>query len=263
MLTSKVAIVKRSNRPGVDLDYLFIQVMVEKPVATTKQNCGNMLAGVGQFAIEQGMIEARGDETTLTVYMENTDSLCDLTFPTPGGQVTYEGSAKIDGVPGTHAPVMTNFRGTEGSTCGALLPTGNLIDVVNGIAIRADVERLSYISPRYLGIRPAYDACITETLGVVPKQQDCADAEYTYQDGRLNRDYKALLATLEHDDSQAAIEAQRAWLRFRDKDCAARAGRFGSDAGPTTQSTCLMESTAHRAQQLEDWTNTVKRHPAR
>jgi uncharacterized protein YecT (DUF1311 family) len=136
-------------------------------------------------------------------------------------------------------------------------------DLVNGIAIRADVERLSYISPRYLGIRAAYDACITETLGVVPKQQDCADAEYTYQDGRLNRDYKTLLATLEHDDRQAAIEAQRAWLRFRDKDCAARAGRFGSDAGPTTQSTCLMESTAHRAQQLEDWTNTVKRHPAR
>ncbi len=134
-LTSKVAVVKRSTRPGVDLDYLFIQVMVEKPVATTKQNCGNMLAGVGQFAIEQGMIAARGDETTLTVYMENTDSLCDLTFPTPGGVVTYDGKARIDGVPGTSASVMTNFRGTEGSTCGALLPTGNLVDVVNGIEV--------------------------------------------------------------------------------------------------------------------------------
>jgi 4-oxalomesaconate tautomerase len=134
-LTSKVAVVKRSTRPGVDLDYLFIQVMVEKPVATTKQNCGNMLAGVGQFAIEQGLIEARGDETTLTVYMENTDSLCDLTFPTPGGVVTYDGNARIDGVPGTSASVMTNFRGTEGSTCGALLPTGNLVDVVNGIEV--------------------------------------------------------------------------------------------------------------------------------
>jgi len=135
-------------------------------------------------------------------------------------------------------------------------------DVINGIAIRTDVERLSYISPRYLGIRPAYDACIKETHGVVPKQQDCADAEYAYQDGRLNQAYRELLAAIERDDKQATVEAQRAWLSFRDKDCVARAGRFGSDAGPTTQSTCLMESTAHRAQQLEDWTNSIERHSA-
>ena len=134
-LTSKVAIVKRSERSGVDLDYLFVQVVVDEPRASIKQNCGNMLAGVGAFAIEQGMIEARGDETTLTVFMENSGSLADVTFATPGGHPEYDGEARIDGVPGTASPVMTNFRGTEGSTCGALLPTGNLVDTVNGIEV--------------------------------------------------------------------------------------------------------------------------------
>ena len=85
-LTSKVAIVKRSERNGVDLDYLFVQVVVDEPRASIKQNCGNMLAGVGAFAVQEGMIEARGDETTLTVFMENSGSLADVTFATPGGQ---------------------------------------------------------------------------------------------------------------------------------------------------------------------------------
>jgi 4-oxalomesaconate tautomerase len=134
-LTSKVAIVKPSERDGVDLDYLFVQVVVDEPRASIKQNCGNMLAGVGAFAVEQGMIEARGDETTLTVFMENSGSLADVTFATPGGHPEYDGDARIDGVPGTASPVMTNFRGTEGSTCGALLPTGNLVDTVNGIEV--------------------------------------------------------------------------------------------------------------------------------
>ena len=134
-LTSKVAIVKPSERDGVDLDYLFVQVVVDEPRASIKQNCGNMLAGVGAFAVEQGMIEARGDETTLTVFMENSSSLADVTFAAPGGHPEYDGDARIDGVPGTASPVMTNFRGTEGSTCGALLPTGNLVDTVNGIEV--------------------------------------------------------------------------------------------------------------------------------
>lgn len=134
-LTSKVAIVKRSERNGVDLDYLFVQVVVDEPRASIKQNCGNILAGVGAFAVQEGLIEARGDETTLTVFMENSGSLADVTFATPGGQPEYDGDARIDGVPGTASPVMTNFRGTEGSTCGALLPTGNLLDTVNGIEV--------------------------------------------------------------------------------------------------------------------------------
>ncbi|MAF48093.1 MAG: 4-oxalomesaconate tautomerase [Rhodospirillales bacterium] len=134
-LTSKVAIVKPSARQGVDLDYLFVQVVVDEPRASIKQNCGNMLAGVGAFAVEQGIAEATGDETTLTVFMENSGSLADVTFATPGGQPDYDGDARIDGVPGTASPVMTNFRGTEGSTCGALLPTGNLVDTVGGIEV--------------------------------------------------------------------------------------------------------------------------------
>jgi uncharacterized protein YecT (DUF1311 family) len=136
-------------------------------------------------------------------------------------------------------------------------------EVINGVAIRSGIERLSYISLRYYGIRPAYEACIKQSQGALPARQDCADAEFAYQDARLNRIYKSLLANLTRLDKHAAIEAQRAWLTFRDKDCSARAGRFGSDAGPATESTCRMESTAYRAQQLDDWRNTLAKQPSR
>lgn len=136
-------------------------------------------------------------------------------------------------------------------------------ETINGVAIRAGIERLSYISLRYFGVRNSYDACIAQTQGIVPKQQDCAEAELTYQDSRLNRAYKTLLAQLDELDKRAAVDAERAWLGFRDKDCAARAGRYGSNAGPTTESVCLMETTAYRAQQLEDWRSSVEKHPSR
>lgn len=132
-------------------------------------------------------------------------------------------------------------------------------ETIHGVAIRSGVERLSYISPRYYGIRPTYDACMKQSQGTAPAQQDCADTELAYQDVRLNQAYKALLAHLDDLDKRAASQAQRAWLAFRDKDCGARAGRFGSNAGPATESTCLMESTAYRAQQLEDWRATLAR----
>lgn len=132
-------------------------------------------------------------------------------------------------------------------------------ETIHGVAIRSDVERLSYISLRYYGVRPAYDACMKQSQGTAPAQQDCAEAELTYQDDRLNRAYKALLANMEDLDKRTAIQAQRAWLTFRDKDCGARAGRFGSNAGPATESACLMKSTAYRAQQLEDWRTTLAR----
>lgn len=134
-------------------------------------------------------------------------------------------------------------------------------ETINGVALRSGIERLSYISPRYFGIRLAYDDCMVQSQGVAPKQQDCAEAELAFQDGRLNKAYKALAADLNDLDKRAAIEAQRAWLTFRDKDCAARAGRFGSDAGPATESTCRMENTAYRAQQLEDWRTTLAAQP--
>ncbi len=143
---------------------------------------------------------------------------------------------------------------------GTPLQTIGQSETINGVAIRSGIERLSYISPRYFGVRTAYDACMKQSQGAAPKRQDCAEAKLSYRDDRLNRAYKALLTDLDGLDKRAAIDAQRAWLAFRDKDCAARADRFGSTAGPATESTCLTESTAHRAQQLEDWRGSVERY---
>lgn len=134
-LTSKVAIIKKSERDGIDVDYLFVQVVVDEARTTTAQNCGNILAGVGPFAIEKGLVEAGDEETLVTVYMENTDSIARQRIQTPGGQVEYDGDASIDGVPGTHAPIMIEFVGVAGSSCGALYPTGNVVDEVAGIQV--------------------------------------------------------------------------------------------------------------------------------
>ena len=134
-LTSKVAVVSKSERPGIDVDYLFLQVFVDQAIVTDAQNCGNILAGVGPFAIERGLTPATGDETRVAIFMENTGQVAIATVQTPGGVVTYAGDAAIDGVPGTHAPIPTEFRDTAGSSCGALLPTGNAVDVVNGVRV--------------------------------------------------------------------------------------------------------------------------------
>lgn len=134
-LTSKVAVVKRSERPGVDVDYLFLQVFVDRAVVTDAQNCGNILAGVGPFAIERGLVDAQNGETPVTIFMENTGQVAEARVQTPGGTVTYAGEARIDGVPGTSAPVPIVFRDTAGSSCGALLPTGNAVDVVEGVEV--------------------------------------------------------------------------------------------------------------------------------
>src|SRR5262249_19083590 len=127
-LTSKVAVVRRSQRPGIDVDYLFLQVFVDKPIVTDQQNCGNILAGVGPFAIERGLVEAQDGRTDVRIFMENTGQIGTATIETPGGRVSYEGSASIDGVPGAAAAVPIIFEDTAGSTCGALLPTGKVSD---------------------------------------------------------------------------------------------------------------------------------------
>ncbi len=134
-LSSKVAVVSRSARDNVDVDYLFLQVFVDQAIVTDAQNCGNILAGVGPFAIERGLVAVTGDTTLVRIHMENTGQIAVASVQTPGGIVTYVGDAKIDGVPGSHAPVPLEFRGTAGSSCGALLPTGNASDIVNGIAV--------------------------------------------------------------------------------------------------------------------------------
>lgn len=134
-LTSKVALVSKSTRDGVDVDYLFLQVFVDQAIVSDAQNCGNILAGIGPFAIERGLIKAAGDETRVIIYMENTGQIAVATVQTPGGTVAYDGDATIDGVPDSHAPIPLEFRDTAGSSCGALLPTGNGVDVVNGVAV--------------------------------------------------------------------------------------------------------------------------------
>lgn len=134
-LTSKVAVVGKSAREGVDVDYLFLQVFVDQAIVTDAQNCGNILAGIGPFAIERGLVAAQDGETKVTIFMENTGQIAVATICTPGGRVTYAGDAKIDGVPGSHAPVPLEFRDTAGSSCGALLPTGNAFDEVNGVRV--------------------------------------------------------------------------------------------------------------------------------
>lgn len=133
-------------------------------------------------------------------------------------------------------------------------------ETINGIGITPGAERLSYISLRYYGVRPSYDACIQAAQGQAGLKGDCADSEFQFQDARLNKAYKALLESItavEGKDSIKDIQAaQRAWLAFYQKDCATRADRFGSTRGPSTLSICQMEKTAIRAQELEDWRNS-------
>ncbi|MDB5509838.1 MAG: 4-oxalomesaconate tautomerase [Hyphomicrobiales bacterium] len=132
-LTSKVALVSKSTSPDCDIDFLFCQVVVDRPLVDTTPNCGNILSGVGPFAIERGLIEAQDPVTTVKVRTINTGTIAELLIETPGGRVNYEGSARIDGVPGTAAPIAIDFLDAAGSVCGSLLPTGNAVDVVAGV----------------------------------------------------------------------------------------------------------------------------------
>jgi 4-oxalomesaconate tautomerase len=134
-LTSKVAIVSPSSRPGIDVDYLFCQVWVDRAEVGTAQNCGNILAGVAPFAIEHGLVDAARPETKVTIFMVNSGQTVRATVRTPEGVPVYDGDARIDGVPGSAAPIALSFSDTAGSTCGALLPTGRAVDVVNGISV--------------------------------------------------------------------------------------------------------------------------------
>ena len=134
-LTSKVGIVSRGTEAGVDLDFLFAQVVVDQASVDTTPNCGNMLAAVVPFALETGLVQAQGETTTLRVLTRNTGMKCDVTVRTPGGRVEYQGEARIDGVPGTAAPITINFLDTAGSVCSRLLPTGSVRDVVDQLPV--------------------------------------------------------------------------------------------------------------------------------
>lgn len=134
-LTSKVAVLSRSGRADADVDYLFLQVAVDRAEVSDSQNCGNILAGVGPWAIDHGLVPAGGPVTPVRIHMVNTGSIAVAYVSTPRGAVEYEGDARIDGVPGTAAAIPIEFLDVAGSSCGALLPTGAALDVVEGVEL--------------------------------------------------------------------------------------------------------------------------------
>ncbi|MBP2328260.1 4-oxalomesaconate tautomerase [Kibdelosporangium banguiense] len=134
-VTSKVAIVSPAGESDRDVDYLFLQLGVGEPTVSGKQTCGNLLAGVGQFAVERGLVPASAHRTTVRIRLVNTGTIAVSTFPTPQGAVNYAGTTAISGVPGTAAPVELDFTETEGSVCGSLLPTGNLREEIDGVPV--------------------------------------------------------------------------------------------------------------------------------
>ena len=134
-LTSKVAIVQKSEREDADIDYLFLQVYVDQALVSDAQNCGNILAGVGPFAIERGLIAAEDKQTTVSIFMQNSAQIAVEKIATPNFQVSYQGDASIDGVPGSSSAIPVTFKDTAGSTCGSLLPTGNEVDIIDGLEV--------------------------------------------------------------------------------------------------------------------------------
>ena len=134
-LTNKIAILSRSSHEDADIDYLFLQVFSDEQKISATQNCGNILAGVGPFAIDHGMVSATDPESKIRVHMTNSGNLCELIVQTPGGAVAHCGDTAIDGVPGTSAAIVCNFLDVAGSATGALLPTGNTMDEIDGVQV--------------------------------------------------------------------------------------------------------------------------------
>lgn len=134
-LTSKVAVVARAEDDDADVEYLFLQVGVDDDVVTDRQNCGNLLAGVGPFAVERGLVEPDGEVARIRIRMLNTGGVAVATFPLHGGQPRYDGDTAISGTPGTAARIDLDFEDTAGGSCGALLPTGNAMDEVAGLPV--------------------------------------------------------------------------------------------------------------------------------
>lgn len=134
-VTSKVVMAEPSKRKGIDVDYLFAQVDIESPIVDTLPPCGNMMAGVGPFAIEKGWVKAKHPETRVMIYNINTKSIIEEIVQTPHGKVVYEGNAQIDGVPGTASPVIMNLFDQVGGKTGKLLPTGNLKELIDEVPV--------------------------------------------------------------------------------------------------------------------------------
>ncbi len=159
-LTSKVAIISPSQDKDIDVDFLFMQVVVGENRVDTSPNCGNILAGVGVFAIENKLVPAKDGETNIKVKMLNSGNTCELIMQTPNKKLTFEGDAKIDGVLGTSAPIICNYMDVAGSICGSLFPTGNKKDIVNGIEVTCIDNGMPVvlIPAKQLGIS-GYETC--------------------------------------------------------------------------------------------------------
>lgn len=190
-LTSKAAIVAPSTEPGCDIDFLFAQIGIEQPTVDTTPNCGNILAGIGPFALARGLVKANDPRTIVRVRTLNTGTIADLELQIEKGQAKAEGTARIDGVPGTSAPIAISFLDTEGSVCGALLPTGRVVEVIDGIpctlidngmpviVLRAsDVDRTGYESVEALNKDSVLKARLERirlTAGLLMNLGDVAD----------------------------------------------------------------------------------------
>lgn len=134
-VTTKVAMLSPSKRDDCDVDYFFAQVAVEKREVDYRPTCGNILVGVGPAAIEMGLVPAQSGETVVRIHAVNTGAVVEARIQTPGGKVSYAGDVAIAGVPGAAAPIALGFMETVGSVTGALLPTGNRIDTIDGVDV--------------------------------------------------------------------------------------------------------------------------------
>ncbi|GGA94929.1 hypothetical protein GCM10011491_24030 [Brucella endophytica] len=134
-VTSKVAIVGSGSVAGADVDYLFAQVRVDQQIVDTSPNCGNMLAAVGPFAIEAGVVPVSGETTMVRIFNVNTGKMIEAEVPTPDGKVAYLGNAAIDGVPGRGAPIALTFMDAAGARTGQLFPTGRSIEMIDDVAV--------------------------------------------------------------------------------------------------------------------------------
>lgn len=156
-LTSKVAVVAPSPDDEADVDYLFLQTGVDEAFVSDRQNCGNIIAGVGPFAVERGLVAAGGERTSVRIRMLNTGGFATATFATPGGVVDYDGELAIDGVPGVAGAIALDFEGVAGSTAGSLFPTGRVLDDIDGLAVTCVDNGMPSVLFRAidLGIDPA------------------------------------------------------------------------------------------------------------
>lgn len=145
--TSKLMIVSSSERDGVDVDYTFGQVAIEKPVVDWSGNCGNLTSAIGTFAIKEGLIEPASNPAEVTLYNTNTETVIEQTIPLRDGEPDPYGEYKIDGVPGVGARIDSTFLDPAGGVFGSLTPTGELSETITVAGTEYEVSLLDVTNP--------------------------------------------------------------------------------------------------------------------